>query len=318
MKQYRLLFLLFILIGMIICQSAVAEDRTAKEKGPGYIGAMRVVKVNEWVSLREGPRKTEKRIMQVPLGAIVYNCTEDKKHFVKCEYNGVEGYILKQYLEPAPEYEPADTTATTVMMSIDEITSQGDIVLNWRDYNVSVLASHEIVTEKKKSTEVLRLGCFIDDEPNWGHVETAEIKGKYDMLKAFIAGTAEDPQVILFDGEYGMSMIDMLTGRERWMLRKDDCPLGNAAVVAVSDSGIIYMAGTETPAPTAVSPEGKVLWQARLNDPDLYDPYEIKLNLDTIEIKYASGMEHAYYLVTLDYDGDVADFQRIEITGDET
>lgn len=62
-----------------------------------YLGTMRVVNCDSWVSLRSYASTSASRITTVPLGAYVeayyYN-----SEFTKCTYNGYTGYILSTYL----------------------------------------------------------------------------------------------------------------------------------------------------------------------------------------------------------------------------
>lgn len=62
-----------------------------------YLGCLRVINCQEWVSLRQYASKNSDRLAIVPLGAYVeayyYN-----SEFVYCYYNGLWGYILSTYL----------------------------------------------------------------------------------------------------------------------------------------------------------------------------------------------------------------------------
>ena len=110
--------LLSILLILILCLSwsvSTAERKTV-EKDQFYLGAMRVIRCKDYVSLRETPDKTGKVLAKVPLNAIVLYCSNNiskytggkykkqKELYIKCEYDGQEGYILKKYLEPAPDF----------------------------------------------------------------------------------------------------------------------------------------------------------------------------------------------------------------------
>lgn len=97
--------------GFILAEYLAMES----ENGGGYIGSMRVVNCNEWVSLRKSPSTGAARLVKVPLGAMVHNCYWETAQFVYAEYNGQSGYILGEYLEaiadPVPEEsqeEPAE------------------------------------------------------------------------------------------------------------------------------------------------------------------------------------------------------------------
>ena len=110
-------FILLFLILCLCCCTGTAERKTV-EKDRYYLGAMRVVKCRDYVSLREAPYKTATVLAKVPLDSIVLYCNNNvakyapsnykkqAKLFIRCEYDGMEGYILKQYLKPAPEAEP--------------------------------------------------------------------------------------------------------------------------------------------------------------------------------------------------------------------
>lgn len=311
MWRMILVLLIFVLASSpFLCAFA---DRIPEEKGPRYIGAMQVIRCKEYVTLRAEPYKKARALAKVPLGAVVYNCStiREKKSFLYAEYEGVSGYILAEYLEKAPQYEPAVTSAVSGKLTEAEIRSGGEIVLDWQDYNISVLASHEFRTEEKKTTEILRIGCFIDGEPLWGHTETLEVFSSHTMLRVFIGGTEDDPMVMLYDGGYGLSLLDLLSGRERWLLTTANCNLGDGAVTAVGESGNIFVSGTDGPDLTAVSPDGRLLWTVAEDYPGFYDPVEIILNKSSIQVRFRSGMENAYILATFDYSGDLIESHQV-------
>ena len=66
-------------------------------------GLLKVVKCEEWVSLREKPDASAECLVQVPLGALVENCSTKNKTFTYAQYQGLSGYIMTQYLEPVPQ-----------------------------------------------------------------------------------------------------------------------------------------------------------------------------------------------------------------------
>ena len=45
--------------------------------------------------------------------------------------------------------------------------------------------------------------------------------------------------------------------------------------------------------------DGKVLWKSEIDDPEVFDPYEITVEDDNILVKYGCGLEDGYRLVTL-------------------
>ena len=304
--------MLFILI-LLFSWSGVCAERRIVEKDEYYLGAMRVIRCREFVSLREAPYKTAKRLAKVPLDAIVYYCTRNEKTFayspykkqvhqyVKCEYEGQEGYIMTMYLEKAPEYEPVESKAESILMTREEVIGSGEIVFEWKEFNVTVLAAYETSIENEENWENIRVGCFIDDEPTWGYKESVQQTGQFHNLKAFMGGTEDEPQVYVYDAEYGLTMLDLMDGTEQWVLSKDVCPLGDAAAVkAGANTGILYVAGTDGPDPVAISAEGNVLWRSEIDDPEIYGPTEIVLNPNDIEVHYEDGK-----IVKLEYNGEV-------------
>ena len=42
--------------------------------------------------------------------------------------------------------------------------------------------------------------------------ERAEEFGQYDQLKAFIGGVQDDWQIMVYNGAYGLSLLDLLSG----------------------------------------------------------------------------------------------------------
>jgi len=66
-----------------------------------YMGDMVVINCEEWVSLRATPSKSSERMAKVPLGALVKNGMIAENGFVMCEYDGMSGFILEEYLDLA-------------------------------------------------------------------------------------------------------------------------------------------------------------------------------------------------------------------------
>ena len=66
-----------------------------------YVGKMEVVNCSEWVSLREVPSTTAKRLAKVSLGSIVHNCYAFTDEWYYAEFDVYGGYILADYLRPS-------------------------------------------------------------------------------------------------------------------------------------------------------------------------------------------------------------------------
>ena len=88
------LIALFLLLSMALAALPVLAEHE-------YIGNMEVVNCSEWVSLREAPSTSAKRLVKVSLGAIVSNCEQVNETWIRADYDGYSGYILAKYLEPS-------------------------------------------------------------------------------------------------------------------------------------------------------------------------------------------------------------------------
>ena len=306
------ILVLTVLFLCLICAVSFAERKTV-EKDQYYIGAMRVVNCKDYVSLRATPDKTGSVLAKVPLDSIVLYCNNNvrkyapgkyKKQaelFIRCEYEGQEGYILKKHLQPAPEFEPAETKQDSEIMSKEEIIGNGEIMIDWKEFNVSVLAAYEEIPDQDGTWKYVRIGCFIDEDPIWGYTEAVKQIGQNMTLKAFMGGTEDEPMVYVYDEAYGLSMLELMDGTEVWTVLSTNCALGDASVYTFGEyTGILYIAGSDGPDPIAVSSEGNILWQSEIDDPEVYGPTEIVLNTNDIEIRYESGKT-----VLLEYNGEL-------------
>ena len=62
-----------------------------------YMGTMRIVNCDNWVTLRSSPSTKASSVAKVPLGDYVEAYKYDSD-FYECYYEGMHGYILKKYL----------------------------------------------------------------------------------------------------------------------------------------------------------------------------------------------------------------------------
>lgn len=313
MKKITCLFFTLLLLFSVFTVTGSIAERKSVVKDSWYIGAMKVINCREYVTLRETPDKTSKALAEVPLGEYVYYCSRNEKAFAaspykkqvhmftKCEYEGQEGYILSKFLGAAPDHEPIETKGENVLMSREEIIGSGEIEFEWNEFNVSVVAAREVVNENGAAWEKMRVGCFIDDEPAWGYIESVQTRDDTKKLKAFMGGTEDEPQVYVYDLEYGLMMFDLMDGTEQWLISRNACFLGDAAVVTSGpNTGILYVAGSAGPDPVAISAEGNILWQSDVDDPELGVPTSIVLKPMDIEVTYDTDQ-----VLNLEYNGEV-------------
>ena len=62
-----------------------------------YLGSLRVINCNNWVTLRANPSTKASSVTRIPLGARVEAYKYDGQ-FYECYYNGMHGYVLSKYL----------------------------------------------------------------------------------------------------------------------------------------------------------------------------------------------------------------------------
>ena len=278
MKKTAILLAALLLI--LCCMTALAEENG--EGASTTSGLMKVIKCEEWVSLREKPDTKSDRLYKVPLNALVYDCYKYDEKFYVCEYEGIRGYIRYDYLE---EIDPC---------------------LDWMQDECRIVAYRSAINEK----EYLNVVSFAGDgEPVWSYQTAAAGGGQFYRTMAFIGGTVQDPKIMVQNSDRGLTMLSLWDGTEIWTLSKDVFNLGSGNCAAVSDDGIIYIAGFDGPTPVAISPEGSVLWQSVIDDPDVFWPYEIEPRRDEIAVRYGSAEmengEGAFYEVILDTTGNV-------------
>ena len=227
---------------------------------------MMVVNCDEWVSLRETPSTSAKRLMKVPLDAVVTDCEWTDSSFTRCTYEGVTGYILDKYLEPIEANEPDDALLDTWVHGM----------------NVYALRNYEGDGER------LTVVCYGADGGEMWRFDTgvADVT-ELDATDAFIGGTAEDPRGMVFNAREGLYSLDIKTGGAVWMLSEDEADLGAGIAHAVDADGTMYISGYYGPDPVCVDMGGNVLWQSSAGSDDIYWPYEIRVEDRGIVTQYS-------------------------------
>lgn len=112
---------------------------------PGYAAdedaVLGVVNCESWVSLRNGPSTSAKRLAKLPKGALVTYISSGRNGFTFVRYGTLEGYVLARYLETqslamvvgnCSSYVTLRESASTSAKAITEI-SKGALVLRVGD-----------------------------------------------------------------------------------------------------------------------------------------------------------------------------------------
>ena len=135
----------FLLCCLLLCSTCLAET--------AYIGNMEVVDCKEWVSLRETPSTSAKRLVKVSLGAIVSNCRQVSDEWIYAEYDGYGGYILAKYLQPSEGRLTFSAMMITILdgapfyAMIDSTEPIDCIPANTIVRNCSIMNDHRVYVE---------------------------------------------------------------------------------------------------------------------------------------------------------------------------
>ncbi len=269
--------LLAILLAMVLFVGigAVAEP------GNGSIGDMLVVNCEEWVSLRSKPNSRSERLIKVPLDAVVQDCFWYSDEFIYGTYQGLNGYILANYL-----LEVNAENANVVL------EGNGWTVLGFRSY--------------KDSAECMNLICR-DYTGNilWQRMLQAPYATELSCTDAFIAGTAEDEMVMAHVSGVGLMALSPETGEAIWTLDESDVSLGGSISAAVDAEGNMYIGGYYGPDPVAISKDGEILWCSDAGDDFLW-LYDVIITDEALIAYYEyAGDSDSTGSILYDWNGEV-------------
>jgi len=246
-------FLICLLVLMMILPAALADT-------------MAVVNCKEWVSLREKPNTSAKRLCEVPLYAHVEDCEDAENGFTRCTYEGQTGYILTKYLEPVEADEPADDNTWTFTAGSYTLTAQRDFA---------------------EDGEHLTLSCAsASGEELWRKVTMVNEVGQMNETEAFLGGTAEAPRAMLYTTVEGLMSLDVGTGDAVWTLTPDQVRLGAGQAHFVDEQGRMYISGYDGPDPVCIDMDGNVLWKASAGSDDIFWPYQITVTDEGVVTEY--------------------------------
>ena len=285
---------------------------------PVGLGDMQIANCDAWVSLRESPNTSSSRLMQVPLGAVVTDCMQAANGFIECSYSDVRGYILAEYLNPADGGSAGITYASLMGFGREVCRVQAG------EYTVVARSSFSDI-------EVLKVAVF-DSEMNtvWDYTTSTYASLMLSLVDAFVAGTEEEPLVIVYNGHQdeinaasgalvermqapestaawsdpvmnipveespvpqALTAFDLKTGKIVWSLSDAETGLNGGLVYAVSEDGMLYIGGYLGPDPICISPDGTILCKTSADDDSVFWLYEISLEKNGIVALYESGSD---------------------------
>ncbi len=84
-----------------------------------------------------------------------------------------------------------------------------------------------------------------------------------DTLYAFMGGTEDYPNVMIYNPEDGLTMIDLMDGDIIWTIPNRLLGFGtNLAYIHDPKAGVLYITGSGNPNLYAISANGDILWIA--------------------------------------------------------
>jgi len=252
--------LILVLVALMCAAGALAEMPTE----------MRIVNCEEWVSLRAEPDSASQRFAEVKLGETVRGYYGSNGEFTQCEYDGVVGYILTEYLEVAGGVGEAIIPQTPADA---EYALEGGCVRVWKDYG--------------DASETMTLARYdAQDQLIWSYATESLGTTELSSVEAFINDKAAQPMVMAYNSYFGLVALDAETGEKIWTLPCSEVSLGASISYAVADDGTMYIGGYYGPDPAAISADGKLMWQATQTDTDFYWICEITPTEDGIAVTY--------------------------------
>ncbi len=330
-------------------QDSSVVKKAANAHYPTYSRPMTVINTKDWVSLREKASASSSRLAKVPLGATVSHCVQVSEKFIYCEYKGIWGYILREYLQsndprptalptavptaaPLPTIAPAPTafsaaplpvinSASKAAASFDQLPdwpsytqllSVGDTVLNYHAPNGYTVVAQRLTGDNK---EEIKLICYdANARPVWQTGDSTQKNSELHPTHAFIAGTEEKPRVVLFTSGKGFVAYDVDAWHDiQWSLTEGEALGISGSLRAETDrDGTMYVIGYYDGAPACISADGKLLWRATNADPNIYWPMDLIIEDDHIEVYFSTPLENDIYCDVISYDknGNLLTVQR--------
>lgn len=221
---------------------------------------MLVVNCREWVSLRSGPSTESERITKIPLGSVVWDCVEAEEGWIYGTYCGMSGYISADYLS-------TDAASDALYYTFDGVTIFGNYSYTSNSESYEIYAFSE------------------NGDALWQYTAYCSFSTELSMVDAFIAGTEDEPVVMAYSADRGLSALDMYTGKVLWTLTTEEISLGGSITHAVDADGTMYIAGYYGPDPVAISADGVVLWESDLNDGYIW-PDKIEIDGETLRCHF--------------------------------
>ena len=206
------------------------------------------------------------------------------------------------YADAAPAAPSAIENPPIASITDAQVSEYDTVVLDADAGSVHVIARRIFDGEREY---MMVAGLDADGNTLWQQETATSGITELTCTDAFLGGIAARPLVMLYNAEVGLSAIDPTNGSVRWLLSRDDTPLGGGICHAVGGNGILYVGGYYGPDPVAIDANGTVLWQSDSGSDDIYWLYDIELTADGIVCSYDNIGDSGAGTVIYDYSGNV-------------
>ena len=278
---------------------------------------MTVVNCTDWVSLREKASASSARLAKVPLGTEVEHCKEVSNGFVYCYYRGMYGYIQGQYLaskeadEPEPDApDPWDVGGTPAQdfSALDALPEYSAFLNTGNTEVCETYQGYTIVVQHINSIyEEMMAVCYdLSQRPLW-RVSTKSTSELSDViqLNAFVAGTIEDPQLIMYVNGLGLYSYSFGPQQKlRWFLSAAELDITDSIFHYEDYDGTFYIAFNNVL--MHISADGYLMWRTAADDTSIFWPCGIEIDETGISVLYDNnfGLTNTYNVARFSLDGD--------------
>ena len=291
---------------------------------------MQVINCNEWVSLRQLPSSKSPQLVKVPLGAVVTGCEQVSDKFIACNYDGKSGYIMKDYLgeytgfgdEPGPDVddpEPEEDLPAEGEEDVNPFLKFSDAAPSWQELTLTgepvldeYVGEYYVIARYAATinTEWLYAACYdAEKQPVWSTMTACDGRTELTGVDAFIAGTADDPLLVIFTvGEGFKAYAVGPVKAEVWTLEDENALSVSGCLVHVLDEdGTIYACGYYDNAPICISRWGDFIWAGVNENAEIYWPYRMDLTAEGVDVYYdcIPEDEGLCYKITYSRDGSM-------------
>lgn len=297
------LIVLTLILGCAVCHATAYGD------------LMEVCNCDEYVSLRRAPDTKSDRIAKVFKGDWVTFIGDAPNGFYQVSYDGNDGYILAEYLENVDSGSgeaPASFDDLPALPPYDDFMRIGDPVCEIV-YDGYYVAARRAFDYSGEAEELLAVCYDSENRPLWTAFEVDYALAELNATSAFIAGTAENPYLVVFHSGKGFTAraIDD-QGTLLWFNNcanqasaLDTVLPGGALTTAVRADGTIYAVGYYNESPVAIDVNGNFLWKGINPDPEnIYWPYEILPSESGVTVLYDSCMDEDDMVYAVTYNSE--------------